>query len=93
MNEGLREFIRDQRKFYVKMAALSYLTQGVAALAGAMCLWAAIDDFLRERFFLSAFFTAAAFWNSKLFNDSAGDRRAFIKALRGLRELERKLSS
>jgi hypothetical protein len=45
----------------------SYLVQITNALAGAVCLYAAVDNWLVGRPFWSAVMTAVAFWNGHSF--------------------------
>jgi hypothetical protein len=46
---------------------LNYIAQATAALAGAVCLYSAIDNWLIGRPFWSAVMTALAFWNGHNF--------------------------
>jgi hypothetical protein len=61
--EQLVAMLTTQARWLRQSIAFGYTLQFAACLAGAACLYAAIDDFLIGHPVRSAVFTGIAFWN------------------------------
>jgi hypothetical protein len=77
------QMLRDVRRW----VWLGYAAQSMAALGGALCLWAAIDDWLTGHPFRSACFTVIAFWNGYNFVNSRLSHHRTKRLLHKLRDL------
>lgn len=76
-------------KPYRALMLMSYAIQSITVLSGALLMSSAIEAASAQRFTGSALMVAVAFWNAKLFVDTARDRRALLERMRRLQELER----
>lgn len=70
------------RDTFRHLVALTYLTQAVMALTGALNLWLAIHFWLVDSPFMSALMTTAGFYTGHLFVRDSAQRRYMREAMK-----------